>query len=197
MTSPARPAPSPSTKLLIEAGPLVAFFIANARWKIFVATGVLMAALVISLIASWRIERRLPVMPLVTAVCALIFGGLTLLLRDELFIKLKPTIVNLLFATALFVGLAMKRSLLKILLGEALQLDEAGWRQLTLRWALLFVGLAVLNEIVWRNFSNDFWVSFKVFGIMPLTIVFMLAQIPLIKRHSLQPLPGAELERAD
>jgi intracellular septation protein len=182
-------APSPLKKLLIEAGPLVAFFVANAKFGIYVATGVLMVALVASLAASWRMERKLPVMPLVTAVFALVFGGLTLALRDETFIKLKPTIVNLLFASALFAGLLAGRPLLKVVLGEALRLDETGWRILTLRWALYFVLLAAINEVVWRNFSNDTWVSFKVFGIMPLTILFTMTQLPLIKRHMLETEP--------
>lgn len=190
-------APSPLVKLLIEVGPLAAFFVANAKFGIFAATGVLMAALVLSLVASWSIERKLPIMPLVTAVFALVFGGLTLLLRDETFIKLKPTIVNLLFAATLFAGLAAGRPLFKVLLGGALQLDEEGWRILTRRWAFFFLFLAALNEVVWRSFTNDFWVSFKVFGIMPITILFTMTQLPLLKRHALEPEPTAEAERAD
>lgn len=189
--------PSPLAKFAIEAGPLAVFFVANARGGIYVATGALMAALVVSVAASWRLERRLPIMPLVTAVFALVFGGLTLLLRDDTFIKVKPTIVNLLFAATLFAGLVAGRSLLKVLLGEALQLDEQGWRLLTVRWACFFVVLAALNEIVWRGFSNDFWVSFKVFGIMPLTILFTLTQIPLIKRHAIEPAVRQKPERVD
>jgi intracellular septation protein len=178
-----RPAPNPLAKLAIEAGPLAAFFIANAKFNIYVATGTFMVAIVLSLGASWRLERRLPVMPLVTAAFVLVFGGLTLYLQDDTFIKLKPTIVNLLFAATLLVGLAMGRPLMRVLLGEAMQLDESGWRKLTLRWGLFFVALAGLNELVWRSFSTDTWVSFKVFGIMPLTILFTLTQLPLINRH--------------
>ena len=125
-------------------------------------------------------------MPLVGAVFVLIFGGLTLALDDDLFIKIKPTVVNCLFATLLFAGLAWRRSLLKLLMGSVLVLDEIGWRKLTWRWAFFFVALAVLNEIVWRNFSTDVWVNFKVFGLLPLSLVFGAAQIPLILRHQIQ-----------
>jgi intracellular septation protein len=175
----------PLVRLLVELGPLVAFFIANARAGIFTATAVFMVAIVLSLLVSWRIERRLPTMPLVTAVFVLVFGGLTLILEDELFIKLKPTIVNALFAAILLGGLAAGRSLLEPLLGASLRLDPQGWRTLTLRWALFFVFLAALNEVVWRSVTTDGWVKFKVFGIMPLTILFTLTQLPLIQRHQL------------
>ncbi|MAF67236.1 MAG: septation protein A [Planctomycetes bacterium] len=178
---------SPAAKILIEMGPLLVFFITNARMDIFAATAAFMAAIVLSLAASWVLERRLPTMPLVTAAFVLVFGTLTLVLADDLFIKLKPTVVNLLFATILFAGLARKRSLLRPLLESSIKLDAEGWRVLTLRWACFFVLLALLNEAVWRNATTDTWVSFKVFGILPLTIVFTLTQIPLIQRHELPP----------
>ena len=146
-----------------------------------------MVAIVASLLVSWRLEKRLPIMPLVTAAFVLVFGGLTLVLRDELFIKLKPTIVNSLFAAILLGGLATGRSFLKPVLETALPMREEGWKQLTLRFGLFFVVLAVLNEVVWRNFSTDAWVSFKVFGIMPLTLVFTMTQMGLIKRHAIEP----------
>jgi len=170
-------------KLAIEAGPLVVFFIANSRGNIFVATGTFMIAIVVALIASWAIERKLPMLPMVTAVFVLVFGGLTLALQDELFIKLKPTIVNGLFAAILFGGLLAGRAFLKLLLGAALELTDEGWRKLTWRWAWFFVALALANEAVWRTLSTDAWVNFKVFGIMPLTILFSLAQLPLINRY--------------
>jgi intracellular septation protein len=173
----------PLVKLLIELGPLLAFFLAYARAGIFWATGILMAATVLALIASWRVFGRLLPMPVVTAVLVVIFGGLTFWLDDPSFIKLKPTIINLLFAGVLFAGLVMRRPLLKMLLGEAFNLTEEGWRKLSVRWALFFLVLAALNEAVWRNFSEAAWVNFKVFGILPLTVVFAMAQIGLIKRH--------------
>ena len=177
---------SPAAKILIEMGPLLVFFITNARMGIFEATAAFMGAIVLSLAASWVLERRLPIMPLVTAGFVLTFGTLTLVLADDLFIKLKPTVVNVLFAAILFGGLAKKRSLLRPLLESSMKLDAEGWRTLTLRWACFFVFLAIVNEIVWRNTSTDTWVSFKVFGILPLTIAFTITQIPLIQRHEVR-----------
>jgi intracellular septation protein len=178
---------APALRLVLEVGPLAAFFLANSRWGIYTGTAVFMAAIVVALIASWSIERRVPILPLVTAVFVLVFGGLTLWLEDSLFIKLKPTIVNGLFALLLLGGLASGRSLIKPVLGASLELDEPGWKRLTLRWALFFVFLAGLNELIWRNFSDDAWVKFKVFGILPLTLLFAMAQIGLIKRHERRP----------
>jgi len=185
-----KPAESPSLgaqmlKLLVEVGPLVVFFVVNARAGIFWGTGTFMAATVASLIASRILFGRIPVMPLVTGVCVLVFGGLTLWLQDDHFIKIKPTIVNALFAGVLFTGLVSGQSFLKIVFGEVFRLTDEGWRKLTLRWACFFVFLAVLNEIVWRSFSTDAWVSFKVFGIMPLTMAFAIAQIGLLRQHEL------------
>lgn len=174
-------------KLLIEMGPLVVFFIANARADIFVATGAFMVATFIALPASWWLMRRLPTMPLVTAVFVLIFGGLTLYLADDTFIKLKPTIINTMFGGILLGGLVFGRSFLRIVFADVFHLSAEGWRQLTLRWGLFFLVLAVLNEIVWRNFSTDAWVNFKVFGIMPLTMVFGMMQIGLLTRHEAKP----------
>lgn len=170
-------------KLLVEVGPLVVFFVMNARAGIFWGTGAFMVAIIISLIASRILFGRVPVMPLVTGVFVLVFGGLTLWLQDEQFIKIKPTLVNALFAGALFTGLLAGRSLLKIVFGEVFRLTDEGWRKLTLRWAFFFTFLAVLNEVVWRSFSTDVWVSFKVFGIMPLTMIFAIAQMGLLKQH--------------
>jgi len=175
---------NPILKLALELGPLVVFFFANARGKqlmetwpvlarfgdqpIFVATGAFMIAIAISLSVSWYLTRSWPIMPVVTGVVVLVFGGLTLYLQDELFIKLKPTIINTLFGVVLLGGLAMGKSLLGVVFGEVFKLDAEGWRKLTLRWGIFFLALAVLNEIIWRNFSTDFWVAFKVWGMMPI-----------------------------
>lgn len=177
---------NPVLKLALEVGPLVVFFIANQRADIYWATGLFMAAVLASLAVSYALTRHLPIMPLVTAVVVLIFGGLTIWLHDELFIKLKPTIVNCLFGAVLLGGLAMGKPLLPVVLDTVFRLDDEGWRKLTLRWGIFFFVLAALNEVIWRTQSTDFWVSFKVFGIMPLTLVFALAQTPLIMRHELK-----------
>lgn len=178
---------NPMLKLALELGPLAVFFLVNARVDLLTATGAFMVATVVALAASYVLQKRLPLMPMVTGVVVLVFGGLTLVLQDELFIKLKPTIVNCLFAAVLFAGLLIwKRPLLGLVLDSVISIDDEGWRKLTLRWAFFFLFLAVLNEIVWRNFSSDTWVTFKVFGVMPITIVFALAQIPLIERHKLE-----------
>jgi intracellular septation protein len=180
---PGRKAINPFLKLTLELGPLLVFFLGNARLGLFRATAVFMAATVIALAASWILTRRLAIMPLVTGIVVLVFGGLTLLLQDEVFIKMKPTIVNTLFGTTLLVGLWFDRPLLGYVLDSVFQLDDAGWRKLTFRWGLFFFVLAAVNEVIWRSFSTDFWVTFKVFGIMPLTVLFTLSQMPLIQRH--------------
>jgi intracellular septation protein len=170
-------------KLFVEVGPLVVFFVMNARAGIFWGTGGFMVATLISLVASRILFGRVPVMPLVTGLFVLVFGGLTIWLQDEHFIKIKPTLVNALFAAALFVGLLAGHSLLKIVFGEVFRLTDQGWRKLTIRWACFFTLLALLNEVVWRSFSTDVWVSFKVFGIMPLTMIFAIAQMGLLKQY--------------
>ena len=170
-------------RLLIEAGPLAAFFIANAQAGIMIGTAVFMVATTLSVAVSWHVERKVPVMPVVGAGFVLLFGGLTLWLQDDLFIKIKPTLVNLLFAAVLFVAHATRRNVLKHILGAVLNLSDEGWRTLAIRWAWFFLLLAALNEVVWRNMSTDAWVNFKVFGIMPLTLLFSALQTPLILRH--------------
>ena len=170
-------------KLVVEFGPLLVFFVTNSRFGIYTGTGAFMVATVISLIASWTLLGRIAVMPLITSVFVLVFGGLTLWLQDDHFIKIKPTIVNGLFAAILIGGLATGRLFLKIVFGEVMRLSEDGWRILTLRWALFFVFLAGLNEVMWRFFSTDTWVAFKVFGIMPITFVFALCQIGVLKKY--------------
>ena len=198
---------SPFAKLMLEMGPLILFFTANARpsyftpWigpmlpadmrtdhmGIFAATAVFMVATVAALIINYALERRLPIMPLVSGLVVVSFGAMTLWLNDDLFIKLKPTIVNCLFGSILLGGLfLLKKPLLPIVFGSVFQLDDMGWRKLTLRWGGFFFMLAAINEIVWRTQSTDFWVSFKVFGMMPITLVFAVAQTRLIMQHSLQ-----------
>lgn len=170
-------------KLLLEIGPLVVFFVGNNKFGIIPATTAFVVATVVALAASWVLARKIPVLPLVSGIFVIGFGGLTVLLEDDLFIKLKPTIVNVLFAVVLFVSLGLKRNVLKIVFDAAFHLTDEGWRKLTWRWAWFFCLLAVLNEIVWRNFDTDTWVQFKVFGIMPLTIVFSLTLVPLLSKY--------------
>ena len=186
-----RPAYYPLVKFAIEAGPLLAFFIANARADIFVGTGVFMAATVLSIVAAYLLERRLPVMPLVTGVFVLVFGGLTLWLHNDLFIKLKPTIINGLFAAILAGGMTFDRPLLRPLFGAALPLTDRGWRELTWRWAGWFLFLALFNELTWRTLSTETWISTKLFATLPMTVIFSLAQLPLIKRYQAEEPAGA------
>ena len=180
----------PLLKLVLEIGPLAVFFLANAQGGIFVATAAFMVAMSLSIAITFAMVRHVPALPLATGVFVLVFGGLTLWLNDDTFIKLKPTIVNALFASILAGGMLAGRPLLRSLLDSMMQLDTAGWRILTWRWAAFFLFLAVANEVVWRNFDTDTWVDFKVFGIMPLTIIFSLVQVPLIQRHSIAPAEG-------
>lgn len=174
---------NPALKLALEMGPLALFFFTNYKFGIFPATGVLMAGVVVALAASYVLTKKLPIMPMVTAVAVLFFGGLTFYFNDDHFIKIKPTIVNVIFGTALLGGLAMGKPLLPLVFDSMLKLTGEGWRKLTFRWGVFFFVLAALNEYVWRTQSNDFWVSFKVFGIMPLTLLFTLSQVPLIMKH--------------
>lgn len=174
---------NPALKLALELGPLVVFFLLNYKAGIFVATGGFMIATIISLTASKFLLGKIAIMPLVTGVFVMVFGGLTLYLADDLFIKLKPTIVNCIFGAILLGGLAFKVPLLKPLLGDAFPLDDDGWVKMTFRWGLFFFFLAFLNEVIWRNFSTDFWVNFKVFGIMPLTMLFAGSQVYFLKDH--------------
>lgn len=169
----------------MEYGPLVVFFVAYSLYNLFVATGALMVATVIAIIASYVVERRVPIILIVTAVIVLIFGGLTLILKDERFIKMKPTAVYGLFAVVLLGGLMIGRSPLKRLLSGAWQMTEQGWRTLTLRFGLFFAVMAVLNEIVWRTQTTSIWVDYKIFGTTVLMLIFTACQAPLIMRHQI------------
>ena len=184
MSVPEKKQLNPFLKLALDLGPLLLFFFANAKLGIFWATGVFMAAVLVSLVVSYVLIRRLPVMAVVSAIIVTVFGGLTIALENDTFIKVKPTIIYLLFAGILFGGLIFKKPLLEIAFDQVFHLTEEGWRKLTIRWAVFFLALAVLNEIVWRNFSTDTWVSFKVFGALPLTFVFAMLQMPLLNKYA-------------
>ena len=182
----------PLLKLVLELGPLALFFFANAYGdrfgyvddqRVYAATSLFIVATVVALAISYGLIRKLPIMPLISGIVVLIFGGLTLYLQDQVFFQLKPTIVNTLFGVILLGGLYFRKNLLQVVLDSMFELTDEGWRKLTLRWALFFFVLAALNEIVWRTQTWDFWVSFKVLGIMPLTIMFALAQTPLLMRY--------------
>jgi intracellular septation protein len=195
-------------KMALELGPLVVFFIVNSRgedilatWPVLTqwfseavifATAVFMVAMVISLALSWLLLRRIAVMPLVTGVVVLLFGGLTLYFQDPVFIKMKPTIVNTLFGATLLGGMVFGQSLLKYVFGEVYKLEPRGWHILTLRWGLFFLFLAVLNEVVWRTQSTDFWVAFKVWATMPITIVFAALQLPVLTKYAPRPVKPVE-----
>src|SRR6201991_3211133 len=191
--------PHPLFKLATELGPLIVFFVANAKFNLFVATGAFMVAIVAAMIASYVVVRHVPIMAIVTAVIVLVFGTLTLVLHDETFIKVKPTIIYGLFAGVLGGGLLFGRSFIAILFDQMFNLTPRGWRTLTLRWALFFLAMAILNEVIWRTQSTDFWVAFKVFGAIPLTMGFAISQMPLIKRYHLDPasLEASEADAGD
>ena len=177
---------NPILKLVLDIGPLVLFFVANSRFGIFAATGGFMVAVLSAIAISYVITRHIAIMPVVTAVIVLVFGGLTLVLHDELFIKLKPTIIYVLFGGTLLAGLALDKPFLSILFDQMFHLTEEGWRKLTWRWILFFFALAIANEIVWRTQTTDFWVSFKLFGVVPLTFLFGALQMPLINKYSVE-----------
>ena len=184
--------PHPMFKLATELGPLLVFFVANAKGNLFIATGAFMVAIIVAMIASYVVTRHIPIMAVVTGVIVIVFGTLTLVLHDETFIKLKPTIIYGLFAAILGGGLLFGRSFIAIMFDQMFNLTPTGWRLLTMRWALFFAGMAVLNGIVWRTQSTDFWVTFKAFGVIPLTMAFAVAQMPLIKRYGVEPATLAE-----
>ncbi len=187
MTATTKPQLNPLLKLAFDLGPLVLFFFANSRYGIFVATGSFMVAVLAALAASYLLTRALPIMPVVTAIIVLVFGGLKLILHNALFIKIQPTILYALFGAVLLGGLFFGKSFLGIVFDSLFHLTDEGWRKLTLRWAIFFFVLAVLNEIVWRSTTTDIWVDFKVFGFLPLTFLFGALQYPLLRKYAVEP----------
>ena len=176
----------PLLKLALDLGPLLLFFVANSLFGIFTATGIFMAVMLIAIVIGIVLERRISPVPLITGALVLIFGGLTIWLANDIFIKIKPTILYVMFAVVLLGGLVYGRLFIKFLLGQTLRLPEEAWRTLTWRWSVFFLVLAILNEIVWRNVSTDTWVAFKVWGVFPLTLLFAMAQTPFIARHQIE-----------
>lgn len=170
-------------KPTVDYGPLVAFFATYWIAGLMPATAALIGSTVVALALSLAVARKVPLVPLITATVVGIFGGLTLWFNDPVFVKVKPTIVQGLFSVVLFGGLAFGRPLLSPLLGAAWSMDQDGWRRLTFRFAVFFAAMAGLNEVVWRTQTTDFWVTYKVFGILGLTILFSLSQMPLMTRH--------------
>ena len=168
----------------VEYGPIAIFFVAFNLADLFVATAAIMVATTLALALSYAVERRIPMMPLITAALVGIFGGLTLWLNDETFIKMKPTIIQAIFGSVLFVGLLANRLFLKSLMGSVWHMTDKGWKILTMRFSVFFYLSAILNEAIWRTQSTDFWVNFKVFGLTGLTIAFVVSQLPLLKRFS-------------
>ncbi|MBX3596492.1 MAG: septation protein A [Rhizobiaceae bacterium] len=200
---------SPGLKFALEMGPLLIFFLATFKghWlasvfpaldllgkPLFIATALFMIATIISLGVSWILTRSIPMMPLVSGAVVLVFGGLSIWLQNDTFIKMKPTIVYALFSAVLLGGLAFNRPLLGYVFDQAFQLDNDGWHKLTLRWGIFFIFCAALNEIVWRglaaiyppDIADEYWAAFKLFGFTALTFLFVFSQMPLIMRHSIE-----------
>jgi intracellular septation protein len=184
---------TPGLRLALDYGPLIVFFAFNfltpgpAIARIIAATAAFMIAMVVALAISWWKTRHIPPMLLISGALVIVFGGLTIWFQDERFIKMKPTFVYGIFAATLGIGLATGRPLLQMLLESAYPgLTPLGWRKLTRNWALFFVFMAVLNEAVWRHTSTDFWVGFKLWGAIPLTLLFAIANVPMLMRHGLQ-----------
>ena len=173
-------------KLLIDIGPLAVFFIFYTRSGLQASILPFMVATVIAVLFSYILEKKIPIMPTVGSAIVLLFGGLTIYFDNDVFFKMKPTIINVLFAVILYGGILINKPLLKYLLGAALRLEETGWKILTQRWIGFFIALAILNEIVWRTQSTDVWVNFKVFGILPITFIFTMTQFPLIKKYQIE-----------
>lgn len=186
--------PPSNSRLLLDFLPLAVFFVAYKLGDILVATAALVVATLVSLLITYIREKTIAPTPLVSGIAVTFFGVLTLWLHDETFIKIKPTIVNLLFAAILLGGACFKKPLLKMMLGSALPMQEEGWHKLSIRWGVFFIFLAALNEYIWRSYSTEFWVDFKVFGMLTCTIIFTAMQVPLMQRYMIvedEPAPGS------
>lgn len=188
-------------KLAVEMGPIAIFMISyniahrvSPDQAIFIATAIFIAATLLSIGIAWIKERRVPPMLAITAVIVVVFGGLTLYLHDPVFIKIKPTIINCLWAFAIFGGLAVRRNIWKLLFGVAFTLTDESWKALAIRWGLFFLFLAGLNEFIWRTYSEAFWANFKFWGVLPITVLFALAQLPLLMKD---PMYRASLEESE
>ncbi|MFN3233217.1 MAG: septation protein A [Alphaproteobacteria bacterium] len=181
---------SAGLKLALDMGPLLVFFVAYFQGDIYIATGAFMVATLVAMAVYWSKERHIPTNQIVTAVIVIVFGGLTLLLHDDRFIKMKPTMIYALFALILFGGVLRDKAVLKYVFESAFPpMEHRGWRLLSLRWGIFFAAMAILNEVVWRNFSEEFWVSFKLFGFIPITMIFAMAQMPLMNRYAIEDKP--------
>lgn len=183
MSNAPKPTPPKWLSPVTEYGPLAAFFAAYYLGDLMIATAVVMAASALAVAISWIMARSIPWMPLITAALVGVFGGLTLYLADETFIKMKPTIVQVLFTAVLLGGLAFDKQPLKYVMGKSFAMPDAAWRALTIRFSIFFLGMAALNEVVWRTQSTELWVNFKVFGLLILTFAFIASQLPFMMRH--------------
>ena len=175
-------------KFITDFGPLLIFFVVYSKSgkNLSAAIPPLIVATIIALLISYIIEKKIPYVPLIDGIIISIFGGLTLYFDNPVFLYLKPTIINILFGLILaFEGFFTKERLMKKMLGRSVSLSDEGWRLLTIRWIFFFFSLAVLNEYVWRTQTEEFWVNFKVWGILPITFVFTAFQIFLINRHKI------------
>jgi len=172
-------------KLLVDIGPLAIFFIFYIRSDLQSAILPFMLATIVAVIFSYIVEKKIPIMPTVGAIIILIFGGMSLYFNNDIFFKMKPTIINILFAIILVAGNYANKPLLKLLFGGTIKLQEEGWKILTKRWISFFIALAILNEFIWRTQTTDVWVNFKVFGILPLTFIFTLTQFPIIRKFQI------------
>jgi intracellular septation protein len=179
-------------KFLYDYLPLIIFFIcykfAKTPNPLITATIFMVLTTIVALIISYILTKTIPMVALVSGLVLSVFGGLTIFLQDDIFIKIKPTIINLIFAAILLYGYLSKKAFLSYLLGEQIKMSEKAWLTLSMRWAIFFIFLALLNETIWRNFPTDFWVQFKVFGMMPISIFFTISQLPFMMREMKQDL---------
>ena len=173
-------------KLIIDIGPLAIFFVFYTKSNLQSAILPFMIATIIAILISYIVDKKLPIMPTVGAAIILLFGGLTIYFDNEVFFKMKPTIINIIFGLVLYVGEVVNKPLLKYLLGSSIKLKDKGWSVLTKRWIGFFIALAILNEVIWRTQSTDIWVNFKVFGILPITFIFTMFQFPIIKKYQIE-----------